>query len=103
MLLIKSKSVNLNGLEWPIVHALSTAVFVYQTHKLDLTLTSAHDGVHMPSSLHYKGKAIDLRIKNIPTKEIINSIVEELKALLGDTYDVVLEKDHIHIEFDPKK
>lgn len=102
MLLIKSKSVNLNGLEWPIVHALSTALFVYTTHKLDLTLTSAKDGIHMPKSKHYDGMAIDLRIKNIPHKEITKSIVQELKNLLGETYDVVLESDHIHIEFDPK-
>lgn len=102
MLLIKSKQVNLNGLEWPTVFALAVATFIYQTHNLDLTITSALDGTHSENSLHYSGRAIDIRIKNVPTDDMKNLIVEELRNSLGDAYDIIVESDHIHIEFDPK-
>lgn len=67
----------------------------------DFVITSIKDGVHMKDSLHYSGKAFDFRFWNIP--DIMRSrFVQELKVRLGQDYDVVLEVDHIHVEFDPK-
>ena len=63
--------------------------------------TSILDGKHSKGSKHYDGNAFDLRIY-IYTKEQVNDYVELLKNELGPDYDVVLEDDHIHIEYDPK-
>jgi hypothetical protein len=52
----------------------------------------------MEGSLHYRGFAVDLRLPT-DNKEEIRA---ELAASLGAEYDVILEIDHIHIEYDPK-
>jgi len=64
-------------------------------------ITSARDGAHMKNSLHYKGRAIDLRIYDMPMG-VAQKVVTELKNKLGRNYDIVLEHDHIHLEYDPK-
>lgn len=63
-------------------------------------VTSARDGEHMEGSLHYEGRAIDLRHRQMPdgAKRLI---CDELIATLGSDWDVVLEDTHIHIEYDP--
>ena len=60
-------------------------------------ITSARDGKHNEDSFHYKGQAIDLR-----TKHVLEALTKQIKEYLGTDYDVVLESDHIHIEWDPK-
>jgi len=52
-------------------------------------------------SKHYRDQALDFRISTIPNTEILNKIVSMVKSTLGPNYDVVLESDHIHIEYDP--
>lgn len=65
------------------------------------TITSANDGKHMATSLHYKNRALDIRINDLPS-----SYHERYRALIaercGPEYQVILEKDHIHCEYDPK-
>ena len=65
----------------------------------DAMITSARDGRHMSSSLHFSGKAIDLRTRDMGGKEKL--VVEALKKKLGKSFDIVLESDHIHLEYDP--
>ncbi|MEE9413349.1 MAG: hypothetical protein V3V22_09900 [Methylococcales bacterium] len=65
----------------------------------DAMITSARDGRHMISSLHFSGKAIDLRTRDMGGKE--KKVVEALKKKLGTSFDIVLESDHIHLEYDP--
>jgi len=60
-------------------------------------ITSGRDGIHKVGSFHYEGKAFDLR-----TFHVLEALKDELKKELGLKYDVILEKDHIHIEYDPK-
>lgn len=64
-------------------------------------ITSGNDSRHSVGSLHYKWKAIDLRVWYV-SKDKLNLLVEELQEKLGHEFDVVLEIDHIHIEYDPK-
>lgn len=61
-----------------------------------LLITSGCDGSHSVGSLHPYGLALDLEL---PTRPSI--AVSELKRQLGRNYDVVLESDHVHIEYDP--
>ena len=65
-----------------------------------LTITSVVEGVHMNGSLHPKGYAVDLRLP--AEADHREKVVGDLRALLQTDYDVILEKDHIHIEYDPK-
>jgi len=68
-------------------------------------ITSASDSTHKKESLHYglKGdsrcRAVDLRIKNLTNPQ---ETAKELKRRLGPDFDIVLEADHIHLEYDPK-
>lgn len=65
------------------------------------TITSGLDGKHMRGSKHYTGDAFDVRTNNVPTEKLapLKSLIAER---LTSDFDVILESDHFHIEFDPK-
>lgn len=63
-------------------------------------ITSANDGKHMTNSLHYKDLAWDLRTNNIPDAGKVEEIARTLRIDLGSDWDIVVEKDHLHCEFD---
>src|SRR3990167_7878975 len=63
------------------------------------TITSCRDGVHKDGSLHYKGEAFDFRTWYW-RKEEVGKLVLDLMRELGSDYDVVLERDHCHVEYD---
>ena len=67
----------------------------------DCIFTSITDGEHSPNSLHHKGQAFDLRTRNL-SKERVVALARRMRARLGKEYDVVIERTHIHCEFDPK-
>ncbi|HNW74870.1 MAG TPA: hypothetical protein PKN44_14670, partial [Bacteroidales bacterium] len=79
---------------------IADAVSIADTKK-EIVVTSILDGVHSSKSLHYKGLAFDMRT-HIYTQYELSKLMNNLKYMLGANYDVVLEKDHIHIEYDPK-
>lgn len=95
--------VDLRGLQPQMVLAYTIACGVYAKHGSPgmCVITSASDGVHGPHSLHYKGMALDLRTRHL-IPAMLDKIIPDLKATLGDQYDVVLESDHVHLEYDPK-
>ena len=65
-------------------------------------ITAGREGLHSKTSLHYKGRAIDIRINDIPDYVQVVAYRDAIKEALGSGYDVVLETTHIHIEWDPK-
>ena len=72
-------------------------------------LTSNMDSDHSDTSLHYQGMAWDIRTRKNNALNKPHYSMEELflakqmiEDILGKEYDVVIEKTHIHIEFDPK-
>tara|TARA_R110000823_G_scaffold210943_3_gene341310 strand:+ start:3583 stop:3894 length:312 start_codon:yes stop_codon:yes gene_type:complete len=67
----------------------------------EMVVTSATDGKHGVGSLHYVGYAADVRTWAIQDGDLID-FTTGLSEELGEEFDVVLEKDHIHIEFQPK-
>jgi hypothetical protein len=81
-------------LSWPIM-ATVFAKYGYET-----VITSVCDGEHK-SLVHPVGLGTDYRTWDIPREEQ-EKIVEDAQKALGESYDVVLEKDHIHTEFDPR-
>lgn len=106
----KNTNVKLDTTESVILDAIHKVAQVYDEFGLDLTITSgseghSNDGVHSPNSLHYRGRAFDCRIWDIP-QDFLPSFVHILKMRLGNDFDVVWHpvnhKTHIHIEYDPK-
>ena len=68
----------------------------------EFVVTAGLDGKHMAGSKHYEGQAIDIRTRDMKP-EMIHPMIQELKEALGYQFDVVLEGDHVHLEFDPKE
>lgn len=92
--------VRVRGLSNEILLAIVIAQSVYSETEASMTITSLSDGKHSVNSLHHAGDAVDLRMPMPVTRE---QIVSQLKKALGADYDVILEIDHIHIEYDPKR
>ena len=68
----------------------------------NLTITSVCEGVHKDGSLHYAGKAFDVRIRDLGGILPLD-VARTFRARLGSQYQVVLEADHIHVEYDFEK
>lgn len=95
------QGVDIRGIKHETVLAFSIAQRVYQRFGLDCCITSCRDGEHKRKSKHYDGYAIDLRTSNIPRNDR-QLVCDRIIAALGQQFDVLLEPDHIHIEFDPR-
>lgn len=77
----------------------------------ELVVTSVADGTHLPTSLHYKFLAVDLRTRHLSVSQR-QKATAEMRRYLGAKYDVLNEGPgpghdaqnaaaHIHAEFDP--
>lgn len=101
-MIVMKTGVKFHNMDENICKAVYICDDVYQRFAADgVVITSARDGTHMQNSLHYQGKAVDLRIWTVPTHQH-NLLVAAIKDSVGPDFDVVLEKDHIHLEYDPK-
>ncbi|MCK9616150.1 MAG: hypothetical protein M0R48_11780 [Candidatus Omnitrophica bacterium] len=99
--MIIKNGVQVVGLQKEIITALPTIDNVISSVASYLVITSALEGRHSKDSLHPKGLAIDIRLPYLdPALNVW--ICKVLRLRLGNYYDVVLEVDHIHIEFDPE-
>ena len=96
------EGVKLEGVQWQVFSAAIIVEAVLQSFGTELVITSCLDGQHMPHSLHYKGLAFDARSRDL-APQFQTQARDEMKKRLGPDYDVVLEKDHFHIEHDPKE
>lgn len=100
MIVSIKQGVRVRGLSNEILLAIIIAQSVYSETEPSLTITSLTDGRHGIGSLHHSGDAVDLRLPMPVTRD---QIVSQLRNALGANYDVVLESDHIHVEYDPKR
>ena len=118
-LYLKHEGVNITSLSkvmLPVLKALNIIAFKYGLG--GFIITSGNDGKHGGSngsnSLHYKNRAIDLSFREAIRNRIINGIKLSSSIInkeirdslntkpLASDFDIVIEKDHIHIEYDPK-
>jgi len=106
MKLVNNASVYANGVS--VKHEICRAM-----HEIDIlhrqwalgkeaAFTSVVDGKHSLKSLHYAGLACDVRLWYLPTGTA-NGFAEEIQHRIGEDYDVILKRDHIHVEFQPKR
>lgn len=93
------EGVILEGVQWQMFWAAIIVEDVYKKRGQECIITSANDGRHGDKTLHHKGLALDIRTWTVTAH--LKEIHAELKERLGDNFDVVLERDHFHIEFDP--
>ncbi len=94
-------SVSLTGIRPEIIIAIMAAMTVFNALKEELILTSIRDGKHSQGSRHYIGLAIDIRIRHL-SDEIAKLARDNIKKALTNDFDIILESDHIHIEYDPR-
>lgn len=90
-----------------LIIALMIASDVWQRAGYEMTVTACKDGVHKPSSLHYVGKAADIRTKDLPDHTTKVGLISRVKQRLTADFDLVFEyegeaNEHLHIEYDPK-
>ena|SRR5271157_5246317 len=76
--------------------ALAVIQEVYEGLLEEPVCTAGCDGNHKVNSKHYVNDAVDLRL---PHKDNIPLIVAQLKAKLGSKFYVLLEVDHIHVQY----
>lgn len=109
MIIIKDSTVELSNLSPALSLALSgTVVPVLKDVGSDTILTSGceQSAKHGVTSLHYSGHAVDIRIRDPHTGiSLFNAqaAVDRMKGALSVDFDVILESDHIHLEYQPKR
>ncbi len=101
MLLIKPGT-RVSGLRPEILLAVVAAQAVLDEFGCDCVITAGVDGKHAPGSLHFVGAAVDLRTRDL-SPEDLPKFAARMRECLGEDFDVVLEVDHLHIEFQPKR
>ncbi|HZK07853.1 MAG TPA: hypothetical protein VFC92_06595 [Bacteroidales bacterium] len=99
---LKDNSVIIQGIRPELLFAMQVVDGVYDTHGQELVITSVVDGGHDFTSLHYSGGAFDARTFYFTVK-VLHSVHREIKKRLGVDFDVVLESNHMHIEYQPKR
>ena len=100
MIQLKDNTVNIHGISNELLFAMFVTDAVLNRYGSVLVITSINDGKHSSGSLHYSGNAFDFRTWYIVDKE--EEVMDDLREALRDSYDVVLEDDHIHVEYQPK-
>ena len=96
------KGISILGVRPELLFGLMVVESTFQKLNADLVITSVCDSKHSVTSLHYAGCAADIRIRHL-SPEKIQVITNALNENLTEDFDVVLEKDHIHIEYQPRK
>ena len=89
------------GIRPETVLGLMLAQHVFAQHGAEFVITSVTEGEHTRASIHYAGGAADLRRPGDLAKA--TTLVTALREALGEDFDVILEGDHIHMEFQPKR
>jgi hypothetical protein len=92
---------SISGLQPEMAVALSVIASVYQKNGKELVVTEGTAGRHSPKSRHYLGFAVDLRTRNI-LRSKLDDLARQVRRALGKEFWVLLEADHMHVEFRPK-
>lgn len=79
---------------------LSYVVPAYQTLGVPCVITSAMEGVHQNGSRHYVGRALDFRTHGM-SKETIEDLARVIRSAGGESLNVVVESDHLHVGYVP--
>lgn len=92
---------NYDGLTGDMKRACEIIDRVYERYDYVCVLTSGKDGEHGEGSLHYEGRAGDFRNRQMPA-ENKGIVATDCRKELGNDFEVILEKTHMHVEHDPQ-
>lgn len=67
----------------------------------DCVITCGAEGKHSRTSLHPVGRALDIRSRELSSLQQ-QQVKRGFDSALGEDFDIVIEKDHFHIEYQPK-
>ena len=95
--------VNPIGLRAEALLAIHVVDQVYREFGHELVVTSINDGKHGDNSYHYRGLAFDCRTRYFSSPQMADDVAFAVRRKLGRLYDVVVESDHIHVEFDERR
>lgn len=90
--------VDILGTKPELIIGYMITVFAYHDAGEKFVLTGGREGKHTLTSLHNSGNAFDCRL---PKKDA-QGLRDEIKRRTGIDFDVVLERDHIHVEYQPR-
>lgn len=84
---------------------IAAFAFFYATGGKAMIITSIMEGAHSVTSLHYAGQAFDVRTTRDAhlTFEQAEAATGAMKDALGSDFDVILEDNHIHVEYQPRR
>ena len=91
------QGVSIYGLQPEILWALDRCNEVWIG---DCVVTSARGDRHSVKSYHRLGLAVDLRSRDHDRQQQLDILLKANEAL-GDGYDLILESNHYHLEYDP--
>lgn len=94
---------SLRGVQWQMFDAAIIAEPIFVAAGQEFVITSGSDGQHPDKkNIHGQGLALDCRTHDLKDLSTITAVADMVRRALNPAYDVVVEKDHIHIEYDPK-
>lgn len=96
------------GVRSELAFANTVLLGILLKHNAVMIISHVIDGVHTRASIHYVGGAEDLVFASTLEMPVKQQIVDELKASVGQDFDVLFEEpgkpnEHIHIEHQPKE
>lgn len=81
--------------------AIVVAGVYYTFDSTECVITSGTEGNHKGHSHHYKGLALDFRIRNI-RPGWHHKLLRQTQLALTDEFQVVLSDRCLHVEYDPE-
>jgi len=101
-MIFKDSTLGFQSLSPQITLALMVLEGVFIKNGIEMVITSINDASHAKTSLHYSGNAVDIRSRTVPDK---TKFLIECKIALGHSpdFDFILESDHYHLEYQPKR
>lgn len=84
------------------ISILDNLYYLYFGDYILITSCTESTAVHSRKSLHYSGGAVDFR-RYTMDDSIEQAFILEAQISLGSEFDLVVESDHYHLEYQPKK
>lgn len=105
--MILKPGASIEGVKWQLFWAALVFEELLKEYGYYCVITSGtdsmnkHGGGDPKKTLHDDGLALDFRNRGL-SLAIQQEIADRLRKRLGPQYQVVIEKDHFHVEYDPK-